>query len=159
MSSSASSYAVKNLDLNGSTPRTVQPLNNDEDFCSNTTPSYTIDDVAKELRPRLRWDGSRSPRNKLLFTFAFLLGNGPWAGLFFGGICDSVPLGLVFTALMLPWIAAVLVTKNVSPEALQFYVEHPDAAKKTGKRWSSLSPFSLILCFHCQFFFLFLLSL
>ena len=131
-SSSSSTYAVKNLELNGSTPDAVQTVNNDDDFRSITTPSYTIDDVAKELRPWLRWDGSRNAKNKVLVALVYMLGPGLWYGLFLGGIYNSVPLEITFAALMATWAVSAMVANNVSPEALQFYVEHPDVAKKMG---------------------------
>ena len=136
-SSSSSSYAVDH-DL-VAVPGAVRPLDPaavaaaaaTSSSSSSSPPAYTIDDVAKELQPWLRWDGSRNCCNKTLVYLLYLFGNVPWAGLLFGAICDSIALGVVFAVLVMMWAPAITLAKNVSPKALQFYVEHPETVSYT----------------------------
>ena len=72
-------------------------------------------------------------RNTTLLSLLYLTGQAPFCGLFFGAICDSLPLGIAFGVLCMPWAVAIVLAKNVSPEALQFYAKHPEMAQKIGK--------------------------
>ena len=144
--SSSSSYAVNQPDL-VAVPGTGRPLDpaaaaaataaavaaTESSSLSSSYPAYTIDDVAKELQPWLRCDASRNSCNKMLLCFLYLLGSSVWVGLVFGGICNSIPLGITFMVLCMLWAPACVMAMNVSPEALQFYVEHPEMAQKIGK--------------------------
>ena len=66
----------------------------------------------------LGWITKRSHEGPLYICFFFW--KCPVGGLLFSGICDSIHLGIVFAALMLPWISATIAARNVSLRRFNF---------------------------------------